>query len=77
MTVSRTADKFVLRLPNGMRAQVATLAAERHRSMNAEIINRLERSFITSDLLAKQSQLVQQLSNRILELEEKQKERTR
>lgn len=41
---SRTADKFVLRLPQGMRERVADVAREAHRSMNSEIIARLEQS---------------------------------
>lgn len=39
---SRTADKFVLRLPDGMRERVAEAARGSHRSMNSEIISRLE-----------------------------------
>lgn len=66
---SRTADKFVLRMPDGMRSRIETLACERHRSMNAEITIRLERSFIDTDLVARQSLLIQQLSTRIQELE--------
>lgn len=41
---SRTADKFVLRLPEGMRERVADVARDSHRSMNSEIIARLEHS---------------------------------
>ena len=41
---SRTADKFVLRLPEGMRDRIAEVARQHHRSMNSEIINRLEQS---------------------------------
>lgn len=39
---SRTADQFVLRLPDGMRDRIAELAKENSRSMNAEIVQRLE-----------------------------------
>ncbi|WP_371398835.1 Arc family DNA-binding protein [Marinovum algicola] len=35
-------DKFILRLPDGMRDQVKQLAASNHRSMNAEILAALE-----------------------------------
>jgi len=41
---SRTADKFVVRLPNGMRDRIAEVARTQHRSMNSEIIARLENS---------------------------------
>ncbi len=43
---SRTADKFVVRLPDGMRERIADVARNHHRSMNSEIIARLERSLI-------------------------------
>ena len=43
---SRTAEKFVVRLPEGMRERIAGVARNHHRSMNSEIIARLERSLI-------------------------------
>ena len=46
---SRTAEQFVIRFPDGMRERIAELAKENGRSMNAEIIARLEKSF-TSEL---------------------------
>lgn len=39
---SRTADKFVVRLPDGMRERVGLTARSHHRSMNSEIINTLD-----------------------------------
>lgn len=39
------ADKFIVRLPSGMREHIADAAARSHRSMNAEVIARLERTF--------------------------------
>jgi len=45
-TNSRTADKFVVRLPDGMRERVAEVARINHRSMNSEIIDRLEQSLL-------------------------------
>jgi hypothetical protein len=44
MTNSRSADKFVVRLPNGMRDRISEVAGENHRSMNSEIIARIERT---------------------------------
>ena len=41
---SRSADQFVLRLPEGMRPKIAELAKSNNRSMNAEIVSRLEES---------------------------------
>lgn len=40
---SRTADKFVVRMPEGMRERIAEIAKGNHRSMNAEIIIGLEK----------------------------------
>lgn len=42
---SRTADKFIIRLPPGMRERITTGATINRRSMNSEIISRLQRSF--------------------------------
>lgn len=39
-------DKFMLRLPDGMRDQIKAAAKENGRSMNAEIVQRLETSFV-------------------------------
>ena len=43
---SRTADKFVVRLPDGMRERIAEVARTHHRSMNSEMIARLERTLL-------------------------------
>lgn len=43
--VGRESDKFMLRLPDGMRERIAEAAKENNRSMNSEIVARLERSF--------------------------------
>lgn len=39
---SKTADKFVVRLPKGMRKQIFEAARYHRRSMNSEIVTRLE-----------------------------------
>lgn len=39
----RGSDKFILRLPDGMRSRIAALAAQNGRSMNTEIIAALEK----------------------------------
>lgn len=49
---SRTADKFVVRLPDGMRERIADVARNHHRSMNSEIIARLEQSLIQEGSLS-------------------------
>lgn len=48
---SRTADKFVVRLPDGMRERIADVAKESHRSMNSEIIARLEASLNSGEVI--------------------------
>lgn len=42
---SRTADQFVVRFPDGMRDRIADEAKTNNRSMNAEIVARLQASF--------------------------------
>lgn len=39
---SRSADKFVVRFPDGMREKIAAIAKANHRSMNSEVINKLD-----------------------------------
>lgn len=46
---SDLADKFMLRLPEGMRDLIAAEAARNNRSMNAEIIARLQSTFSEQD----------------------------
>ncbi|AVS68918.1 hypothetical protein C8245_21205 [Paracidovorax avenae] len=43
---SRTAEQFVVRFPDGMRDEIAAAAKKNNRSMNAEIVARLQDSFI-------------------------------
>jgi Arc-like DNA binding dprotein len=45
----RGSDQFVIRFPEGMRDRVANLAAANGRSMNAELIDRLEKSMSYND----------------------------
>jgi Arc-like DNA binding domain len=42
---SRQLDKFILRLPDGMRDEIAASAKANNRTMNAEIVLRLRNSF--------------------------------
>lgn len=42
---SRGQNQFVVRFPDGMRERIAAAAAKAGRSMNSEIIHRLESSF--------------------------------
>jgi hypothetical protein len=47
----RGSDQFVIRLPEGMRDRIAKLAMANGRSMNAELVDRLEKSLVDSDSL--------------------------
>ena len=42
---NRESDRFMLRLPDGMRDRIKAAAEENNRSMNAEIVARLEQTF--------------------------------
>lgn len=42
---SRELDKYIVRFPDGMRDRIAEAARGNNRSMNAEIVARLEASF--------------------------------
>jgi hypothetical protein len=65
----RGSDQFVVRFPEGMRDRVAKLAAANGRSMNAELIDRLEKSFLDSDDLKVLEATVANISERLLYLE--------
>lgn len=67
---SRTADKFVVRMPDGLREQIQDVAENNHRSMNGEIIHRLERSLAIDQELEHQKNLVRLLSLRLADLEQ-------
>nr|WP_253485733.1 Arc family DNA-binding protein [Pseudomonas fluorescens] len=41
---SRTADKFVVLLPDGLRGRISEAAENNHRSMNGEIVARIDGS---------------------------------
>jgi D-alanyl-D-alanine carboxypeptidase len=69
MSDSREQDKFVVRLPEGLRPQIAAIARTNNRSMNGEIISRLQQSLSFEELAQQQSQLISQLLKRISALE--------
>lgn len=43
--VTRESDRFIVRLPDGMRDQLSASARENGRSMNAEVVARLQASY--------------------------------
>ena len=71
MLDSREQDKFVIRLPDGLRPQIAATARSNHRSMNGEIIIRLQRSLIQDQLRDEQEKIISVLLKQIEELESK------
>ena len=71
MNDSRVQDKFVIRLPDGLRPEIAVVASRNQRSMNGEIIHRLERSLALELVLEQKNRVIAQLLNRITELEAK------
>lgn len=71
MSDFREQDKFVVRLPDGLRPEIAAIARLNHRSMNGEIIIRLQRSLVLEQLQERQSELITQLLKRIDALESK------
>lgn len=66
---SRTADKFVVRLPDGLRNKIFDVAGENQRSMNGEIVYRLEQSLRDDQVIATQDELIKILTRRVSELE--------
>jgi hypothetical protein len=67
----RGSDQFVIRFPEGMRDRIAKLAAANGRSMNAELIDRLEKSMVDSDNLKNLEIEVAELWTKIAELDDR------
>ena len=57
-STGRDSDKFMLRFPDGLRDRIKAEADENKRSMNAEIIARLESSFTPTGPTAEGALLV-------------------
>ncbi|MDH0613423.1 MULTISPECIES: Arc family DNA-binding protein [unclassified Agrobacterium] len=51
--ISQPQDKFIVRLPDGLRERIRASAENQNRSMNADIVARLELSFEGQDLSGK------------------------
>jgi len=66
---SRTADKFVLRLPEGLRDRINQVAEDNQRSMNGEIVARINGSLDLEDKYEEMRQFNRHLLNRIEVLE--------
>ena len=65
-----TSDRFQLRLPDGMRDQLAEAATANARSLNDEIIQRLTQSLERDGRQQKLSQHLKIQGNRLAEVEE-------
>lgn len=52
---SRELDKFILRLPDGMRNAIGASAKANNRTMNSEIVLRLKKSLAEDDLAAERN----------------------
>lgn len=53
----RTAAKFVIHFPDDFRKNLDVCAARNHRSLNSEIVVRLQQSFLQSDQADRQLQI--------------------
>lgn len=62
----RDSDKFMLRLPDGMRNRLKSEAAENNRSLNAEIVARLERSLSDDMFPGLQEQTMERVVERVI-----------
>ncbi|WJM90976.1 Arc family DNA-binding protein [Pseudomonas brenneri] len=69
MLDSREQDKFVIRLPDGLRPQIAATARNNQRSMNGEIVIRLQRSLTQDQLRDEQEKIISVLLKQIEDLE--------
>ncbi len=67
---SQTQDRYIVRFPDGMRDQIAEAAKANNRSMNAEILARLERSFGSFDDEPDKWRQVASLSRQVSDMHE-------
>lgn len=72
----QTADKFIVRLPDGMRDRLSAAARSNGRSMTAELVHRLEASFAQDETAGvpdfSVSYRLDELEKRVADLEAKQ-----
>lgn len=69
---SETQERFIVRFPDGMRDRIADVARENNRSMNAEIVARLEGSFIGAPpRLKSDNSEAERIRNQLIELVER------
>ncbi|MGA2057952.1 MAG: Arc family DNA-binding protein [Bradyrhizobium sp.] len=64
----RASDKFILRLPDGMRAKIQALAEQKGRSMNSEIVAALEKYIEADDSIGLVWDAIEEIQNQIRDL---------
>ncbi|MDP9525802.1 Arc family DNA-binding protein [Pseudomonas protegens] len=64
------AQKFIVRLPGELHTQVKRIAKQENRSMNNEIVDRLEKSLVASDARGHDEKLITILLSKIESLEQ-------
>lgn len=67
----REQDKFMLRLPDGMREQIASEAKNNGRSMNTEIVVRLRHSLAQGDALADMAVRMERIEETVVRIDRK------
>ena len=63
------ADKFIVRMPDGMRDRIARLAKDQGRSMNAQVVAMLEKGLEDGDALGELWDMVETLQREVSELQ--------
>lgn len=63
---SRTAEQFVVRFPDGMRDRIADAAKVAGRSMNAEIVARLQSTFKPEQMALDLGEMLQGIQDKLL-----------
>lgn len=69
-TPSRKLDQYIVRFPDGMRDKLKNAAKDNKRSMNAEIVERLERSFESEETISYLQDLLAKARREILRYED-------
>lgn len=64
------AQKFIVRLPGELHTQVKRIAKQENRSMNNEIVDRLEKSLVATEVRSHDKKLITILLGKIATLEQ-------
>lgn len=66
----RGSEQFVLRMPDGLRTKIARLAKANGRSMNAELVDRIEKSMTDTTIVKQLEEQVELLWEAVGELQQ-------